>query len=100
MHRRDFFDFDSCIATFSDELNSPVGVLFLQRYQSVEELQNLLTPHKNALQCIVAASPIAGLEPCCVPFGQAQHPRLADYADGVDTLQFLLEIQKFKDSKI
>jgi hypothetical protein len=93
MRRRDFFDFGSCIATFSDELNSPAGVLFLQRYQSGEELQNLLLPHKNALQCIVAAAPVAGLERCCIPFGQAQHPRLADYADGVDTLQFLLELR-------
>jgi len=25
-----------------------------------------------------------------VPFGQAQQPGLADYADGVDTLEFLL----------
>jgi hypothetical protein len=25
-----------------------------------------------------------------LPFGQAQQPGLADYADGVDTIQFLL----------
>jgi hypothetical protein len=28
-----------------------------------------------------------------IPFGQSQHPALDDYADGVDTIQFLLENQ-------
>jgi len=27
-----------------------------------------------------------------IPFGQAQQPSLNDYADGVDTLQFLLNL--------
>ncbi|MDR1023190.1 MAG: aldehyde dehydrogenase [Prevotellaceae bacterium] len=92
MHRRDFFDLGGCIATFSDELSSPVGTLFLQRYQSAEELQGRLLLLEGELQCVAADAPVAGLEPRCVPFGQAQRPRLTDYSDGVDTLQFLLSL--------
>ncbi|MDR1416535.1 MAG: acyl-CoA reductase [Prevotellaceae bacterium] len=92
MHGRDFFDFGSCIATFSDELNSPIGTLFLQRYPSAEELQSQLLLHESALQCVAAKAPLAGLEPRCVPFGQTQRPHLTDYSDGVDTLQFLLSL--------
>ncbi|MDR0567523.1 MAG: aldehyde dehydrogenase [Prevotellaceae bacterium] len=92
MHRRDFLDLGGCLASFSDALVSPVGVLFLQRYRSAEELQGLLLPHEDQLQCIATATPTAGLEPRCVPFGKAQRPRLTDYADGVDTLRFLLDL--------
>jgi hypothetical protein len=80
-----------CLATFSDELTSPVGVVFLQRYRSAEELQSCLWPHEDELQCIATATPTAGLEPRCVPFGKTQRPRLTDYADGVDTMRFLAE---------
>jgi hypothetical protein len=92
MHRRDFFDLGGCLATFSDALVSPVGVTFLQRYRSAEELQSFLLPHEDELQCIATATPIPGLEPRCVPFGKTQRPRLTDYADGVDTLRFLLAL--------
>ncbi|MDR0415617.1 MAG: hypothetical protein LBH84_09450, partial [Prevotellaceae bacterium] len=92
MHGREFFDFGGCIATFSNELHSPVGTLFLQRYRSDKELQSWLLHHNDELQCVVAGAPVAGVEPRCVAFGQAQHPRLTDYADGVDTMQFLLSL--------
>jgi hypothetical protein len=92
MHRRDFLDLGGCLATFSDELVSPVGVVFLQRYRSAAELQRYLLSRKGELQCIVTATPTAGLEPRCVPFGRAHRPRLLDYADGVDTMQLLLEL--------
>ncbi|MDR0710884.1 MAG: acyl-CoA reductase [Prevotellaceae bacterium] len=93
MHRRHFFDFGGCLATFSDELVSPVGVVFLQHYRSGEELQRYLLSREDELQCIVTATPTAGLEPRCIPFGKAQRPCLSDYADGVDTLNFLLSLQ-------
>jgi hypothetical protein len=38
----------------------------------------------EAIQCIVGKNQ--------VPFGQAQCPQLHNYADGKDTLQFLLEL--------
>ncbi|MDR3367484.1 MAG: acyl-CoA reductase [Prevotellaceae bacterium] len=92
MHRRDFFDFGGCLATFSDELVSPVGVVFLQRYRSPEELQSCLLLCEDELQCIAAATPPEELKPRSIPFGKAQRPGLLDYADGVDTLQFLLAL--------
>lgn len=59
---------------------SAVSVLHYRFYDDkaaiVAELQN-----SDDIQCIVGK----GL----LPFGQAQNPGLADYADGVDTMQFL-----------
>ena len=39
-------------------------------------------------QCVVAE----GFTADEIPFGYSQKPQLWDYADGVDTLQFLLSI--------
>lgn len=96
MHRRELFDLGACLASFSDAPVSPVGEVFLQRYRSAEELRGHLLLLEDELQCIATATPISGLEPRCVPFGKAQRPRLTDYADGVDTLQFLLDLGERK----
>ena len=59
---------------------SPIGQLHYERYP---EAGNLLVRlrESDAIQCVVGAGG--------VPFGSAQHPALSDYADGIDTLQFL-----------
>jgi len=62
-------------------LHSPLGVLFYERYDSQEELNNYLETNKNELQAVVGQN--------YIPFGAAQCPSLNDYADGVDTMKFL-----------
>lgn len=62
-------------------LHSPLGALFYERYQNMEDLNKLIENKKEELQCIVSKKHI--------PFGKAQSPELWDYADGVDTLAFL-----------
>lgn len=55
-------------------------------YASQAEVAAYLTKRSNHLQCVVAQnSPFERT----VPFGQAQHPTLSDYADGVDVIDFL-----------
>ena len=61
---------------------SPVGALHYQRYDAVEEVEARIAEGGEAIQCRVGHG---GL-----PFGQSQHPGLGDYADGVDTMAFLL----------
>ncbi len=64
-------------------LFSPISVLHYEHYQFVENVMADLQTN-NDVQCIVAENGI--------PFGQAQQPDLFAYADGVDTLQFLLTL--------
>ncbi len=61
---------------------SPVGALHYQRYDDMAEVEARLDAEAGEIQCRVGSG---GL-----PFGQAQHPGLGDYADGVDTMAFLL----------
>lgn len=69
---------------------SPVGVLNYEFYPSIESLSNSLAEHKEELQCIVSSqnTPLDTLK-----FGKAQCPNLKDYADGVDTVQFVLALK-------
>jgi hypothetical protein len=70
----------------SEELVSPIAVLYYQYYATQKQLNQLLANQKEKIQCIVSAK---GWLKGSVPFGKAQQPELNDYADGVDTLKFL-----------
>ena len=69
-------------------LGCPVGVLHYQTYGTLDQMIAEVEIHKDAIQCLVASENL-GFE-YSVPFGKAQSPELWDYADGVDTMQFLL----------
>ncbi|MEP2512384.1 MAG: acyl-CoA reductase [Reichenbachiella sp.] len=70
----------------SEEMVSPISVLYYQEYTSETELESWLQSQETKIQCIVGSSDGQ------IPFGQAQKPRLSDYADGVDTMRFLCEL--------
>jgi len=67
---------------------SPIGVLYFEYYNNVKELKEKLNDDNKQLQCIVSDASI----PKAIPFGSTQHPSLNDYADGIDTIEFLLEL--------
>lgn len=66
---------------------SPIATLFYDYYDDLKGLRKKLDGDRDQLQCIVAANPLQEE----VPIGQTQHPALSDYADGVDTVEFLLK---------
>ena len=67
---------------------SPIATLFYEYYNSLEELKEKLGQDSNQIQCVVSK----GLFATEVTFGQTQKPELWDYADNVDTVEFLLKI--------
>jgi len=66
---------------------SPIATLFYEQYDSLSNLKQHLSSDKEKIQCIVAE----GVFDHEISFGQTQNPSLADYADGVDTVEFLLK---------
>lgn len=70
----------------STELVSPISVLFYETYVSEAELDLKLSANRDKIQCSVS---VGGWYEGSLPFGEAQCPALWDYADGVDTLEFL-----------
>ena len=73
----------------SEDLVSPISVIFYEYYQSEAQLSLKLSTNQDKIQCIVAKE--AWYEGS-LPFGTAQQPDLWDYADGVDTLEFLYSL--------
>lgn len=71
----------------SSDLVSPIGVLFYEIYSEEQELKTKLKELDAKIQCVVGNQTVD--IPGIIPFGQTQCPQPWDYADGVDTLQFL-----------
>ena len=71
-----------------DSYASPIATLFYEFYESQTELKQKLTSHKDKIQCIVASN----FDDSEIKFGETQTPELWDYADDVDTIEFLLKI--------
>jgi hypothetical protein len=75
----------------STELVSPIGVLFYEVYADEASLASRLAALDSQIQCIVGDLAHSSL--ARIPFGQTQCPAPWDYADGVDTLDFLLSLR-------
>ncbi|PQJ78458.1 acyl-CoA reductase [Polaribacter porphyrae] len=71
-----------------ESYSSPIATIFYEYYDNEIDLKIKLHQDKEKIQCIVAKDFIENE----VAFGQTQHPQLTDYADGVNTLEFLSKI--------
>jgi hypothetical protein len=69
-----------------ESIGSPVGVVYYQNYSSIESANEYITVHSDKLQCIVSSIPDINNS---IAFGKSQNPGLSDYADGIDTIEFL-----------
>jgi hypothetical protein len=83
------FDLGNVLVMENSNLVSPVGVLHVHRYKDLLDVENQLIMQEEKIQCIVTNA----LElPGVVKFGQSQHPGLTDFADGINTYDFLVGI--------
>lgn len=70
------------------EFASPPGVLFFEHYDKQKELIKRVNAVREKIQCIVSNN----TQFDSVGFGKTQYPELSDYADGIDTMEFLLSL--------
>tara|TARA_B110000977_G_C11084232_1_gene494014 strand:+ start:1658 stop:2710 length:1053 start_codon:yes stop_codon:yes gene_type:complete len=66
-------------------LASPISMLHYEFYDNLEELKLSLKEKEDEIQCIVSNTSI----PNSFKFGESQSPKLNDYADRKDTMEFL-----------
>lgn len=81
-----FWDNNFVMMKEDASLFSALSILNFTRYKNLEEVQEFIEENKSQIQCIVA-KPELNLE--SVNFGEAQFPKLDDYADNVNTMRFL-----------
>lgn len=65
----------------TNQLFSPVSMIHYYRYTSTNELNSILESNKEKIQVIIGND--------YIPFGNSQSPALTDYADGINTLEWL-----------
>lgn len=69
----------------SDELFSPLAMLHYQRYSNQNALDSYLKMHEEKIQVVVGKS--------YLNFSESQLPRLSDYADGIDVMKWLENLE-------
>ncbi len=74
-----------------DRMVSPLAVLFYEQYEDINAVQDLLVRESENIQCIVSVMPLKVINQV-VDFGKSQQPALWDYADGIDTMDFLTKL--------
>ncbi|EDM38686.1 hypothetical protein PBAL39_21475 [Pedobacter sp. BAL39] len=73
-------------------LSSPLAVLYYEEYENLEGMTATLEAESEKIQCVVSAADLK-LKNGVLPFGQSQQPRLWEYADNVNTVDFLNRLQ-------
>jgi hypothetical protein len=86
VNKENFLDTGYLLLKEDKGLASPVAVLYYEYYASVSAFKRETESMKDKIQCMVGHDHI--------PFGKAQSPHLWDYADGIDTLEFLSKKNK------
>ena len=68
-----------------ETLHSPLGVVYYKRYKTTAEVEQFLSDNDSKIQAIIGEN--------YIDFGHSQSPKVTDYADGVDTLSFLINLK-------
>ncbi len=87
MSEFDFLDNGFLMLKRDDNFASPIATLFYEEYDDLDSMKLHLQSDTEKIQCVVGS----GILLHEIPFGQTQKPQLNDYADGVDTVEFLLK---------
>ncbi len=89
MNKVPFWENGFAILTENTAMASPISVIYFEYYDSLDNVKNRIDAERDKIQCIVSHSDEITDK---VAFGQAQKPKLWDYADNIDTMSFLTQI--------
>ena len=88
LNKENFYDNGFVLLKESNKLGSPVGTIYFEYYESLDDVYKIIENNSEKIQCVV--SKLKGSNQ--IYFGQTQEPKIADYADNVDTFDFLLKL--------
>jgi hypothetical protein len=85
VNREKFLDKGFLLLKEESGLSSPVAVLHYEYYKNTHDIVEQIDLMRERIQCIIGHDYMA--------FGQAQAPPLWNYADGIDTIEFLIKLK-------
>lgn len=91
MNRTLHINLHNVILIKNSSLHSPVSIINYEFYDNVKNLEKKLSLMDSEIQCIVSKDKYIKSS---INFGHTQKPSLSDYADNIDTLNFLLNLPR------
>ncbi len=88
----------SVLVTEEKSISSKIATLHYEYYSSLSRLIENLSESLDEIQCVVGMEQLPGMN--IIPFGLAQTPTLSEYADGVDTMAFLVGLSFNSNTQI
>ncbi|MFZ6052248.1 acyl-CoA reductase [Halocola ammonii] len=85
MNKETIYDNGFLLLKEEKSLSSPLATVYYERYNDIDDVKTELENRSEELQCVVGKD--------FLPFGEAQQPALWDYADGVNTLDFMKSLR-------
>ncbi len=86
IENKSYFDGGFYLLSQFDKMLPPMACVNLYRYDNLQEIIQFVDVNSGSIQAVCSDNLLEG----SVEFGQMQFPELWDYADGVNTLEFLL----------
>jgi hypothetical protein len=93
VNRNEHFDNGFLLLTKNESLTSPLAVIHYEEYEDLTQVVAKIDAQADEIQVVVTAIK-QSIIPSKVSFGESQSPKLWDYADGVNTLEFLTNLPK------
>lgn len=86
INKEEHLDTGYLLVKTNPQIASPIGTIHITHYDKYENIPMLIAENQDSIQCVVSKN---GEYAGSFPFGKAQSPAIDDYADGVDTMEFL-----------
>jgi hypothetical protein len=84
MNQTPLIDIDFINIVENNSLHSPISCLHVERYKTLEDVKKNIDEQSENIQCVIGKG--------YLEFGKSQQPGLSDYADNVDTMEFILNL--------
>jgi hypothetical protein len=91
MNAVEHINFHDLLLVERKELYSPVALVNFEYYSGIDEVKKYIYLNDENLQCVVCSEKFS--DKILAP-GETQRPGISDYADNVDTIEFILKLQK------
>lgn len=87
MNKIKYLDAGNILLVENNALNSPIGVIHYSYYNDIKQLNNTIKDKLSDIQCVISKERLSLVQQ--IEFGQSQKPKIYNYADQIDTINFL-----------
>lgn len=84
MGNEKFLDNNFLMIKADNQIHAPISVVYYESYESEKDVTEYLLNNAKEIQCVIGTN--------YIPFSNSQSPVITDFADGVNTAKFLVDL--------